>query len=69
MGLEGGLLGIAVDRDFAVNHYIYVFVTQPVPGDPLVGKPRIIRFTDVDGDNIIYYSEGGGILTLVPERG
>ena len=48
-GSECGLLGIAVDPEFETNHYIYIYVTQPVNGDASVGKPRVIRFTDVDG--------------------
>jgi glucose/arabinose dehydrogenase len=47
-GSECGLLGIAVDPEFETNHYVYVYVTQPVPGEN-VGTPRVIRFTDVDG--------------------
>lgn len=49
LGLECGLLGIAVDPEFSTNHYIYVYLTQPVPVETESGKPRIIRFTDVDG--------------------
>ncbi len=49
VGSECGLLGIAVDPDFSANHYVYVYVTQPVPERTDVGKPRLIRFTDVAG--------------------
>ncbi len=46
---ECGLLGIAIDPEFETNHYVYVYATQPVEDDDLVGAPRVIRFTDVDG--------------------
>ncbi|MCH8010081.1 MAG: PQQ-dependent sugar dehydrogenase [Chloroflexi bacterium] len=46
---ECGLLGIAIDPEFETNHYVYIYVTQPVAGDASVAKPRVIRFTDVDG--------------------
>lgn len=48
-GSECGLLGIAIDPNFASNGYVYVYATQPVEGDDSVGKPNVIRFTDVDG--------------------
>jgi len=48
-GSECGLLGIAVDPEFEINGYVYVYATQPIPGDETVGKPRVIRYTDVDG--------------------
>lgn len=38
---EQGLLGLALDPDFANNHYVYVFYTQ---ASPL--KQRIVRFTE-----------------------
>jgi glucose/arabinose dehydrogenase len=48
-GSECGLLGIAVDPEFETNHYIYVYATQPAAGNEGVAKPRVIRFTDVEG--------------------
>ena len=48
-GSECGLLGIAIDPDFETNHYVYIYVTQPAEGNAPVAKPRVIRFTDVDG--------------------
>ncbi len=50
LGSECGLLGIAVDPEFTTNHYIYVYLTEPVAGETESGKPRVIRFTDVAGE-------------------
>jgi aldose sugar dehydrogenase len=46
---ERGLLGIAVDPDFATNHYIYVYYTCGETGgcDPL--ENRVVRFVERDG--------------------
>jgi len=45
---EHGLLGLALDPDFASNHYVYVFYSEPnQDGDPL--RQRLVRFTEVDG--------------------
>jgi glucose/arabinose dehydrogenase len=41
---ERGLLGIAVDPDFATNHYIYVYYNHNYNGDERI---RIVRFTEV----------------------
>ena len=49
-GPECGLLGIAVDPDFETNGYIYVYLTQPIPGDDVRSQPRVIRYTDVNGE-------------------
>ena len=49
LGPECGLLGIVIDPDFETNHYVYVYATQPVAGREDIGKPRVIRYTDVDG--------------------
>ncbi len=46
---ERGMLGIALDPDFAINHYIYVFHTldSGIPcGDT---ENRIVRFVEVNG--------------------
>lgn len=48
-GSECGLIGIAIDPEFASNGYVYVYATQPVANTDAVGKPRVIRYTDVDG--------------------
>jgi glucose/arabinose dehydrogenase len=45
---EHGLLGLALDPDFASNHYVYLFYSEPnKDGDPL--RQRLVRFTEVDG--------------------
>jgi len=45
---EHGLLGLALDRDFAANHYVYVLYGEPDQnGDPR--RQRVVRFTEVDG--------------------
>ena len=46
---ECGLIGLAVDPEFATNHYIYVYGTQPDPTNEKSSKARLIRYTDVDG--------------------
>ena len=40
---ENGLLGIALDPDFAENHYVYVFASISDV------QQQIVRYTDVDG--------------------
>jgi glucose/arabinose dehydrogenase len=42
---EQGLLGIAVDPDFAVNHDLYVF--HSVPGSPV--RNQVVRITETNG--------------------
>ncbi|MBI5855343.1 MAG: PQQ-dependent sugar dehydrogenase, partial [Nitrospirae bacterium] len=44
-GGEQGLLGIAVDPDFAVNHDLYVF--HSVPGNPV--RNQVVRITETNG--------------------
>lgn len=41
---EKGVLGIALDPAFAVNHYVYVFYNHKAPA-----KIRVVRFTEVAG--------------------
>jgi len=42
-----GLTGLALDPDFATNHYVYVLYSQLLaPGPPPGGKPVLARFTD-----------------------
>ena len=46
--LEQGIRGLALDPDFAHNHWVYVFYTQADETNrPL--RDRLLRFTDVDG--------------------
>ncbi len=54
---ERGLLGIAVDPDFPVNHYVYLYVTQSATGTDTVGLPpplgnRVYRGT-WDGTTLV----------------
>jgi glucose/arabinose dehydrogenase len=51
-GPECGLLGIVIDPQFTSNHYVYVYVTQPVAGRTDVGTPKLIRFEDADGKGV-----------------
>ena len=45
---EHGLLGLAIDPNFTVNHYIYAFLSVPAAdGSPL--KQQVVRFTEVNG--------------------
>ena len=49
IGAESGLLGLAIDPEFASNHYVYVYFTAPVEeDDPFRQKLQMMRFTDVD---------------------
>src|SRR5690606_16095569 len=41
---ECGLIGIAFDPNFAVNRYVYLFLTSP--GGT---KQQIVRYTDANG--------------------
>jgi glucose/arabinose dehydrogenase len=48
--LDWGLTGLAVDPDFATNHYLYAFYTSAVEQGPVpIGKPVLVRFTDQNG--------------------
>ena len=46
---ERGLLGVAVDPDFATNRFVYLFYTHAVPGGCM---NRVSRFTFGTGDTI-----------------
>jgi glucose/arabinose dehydrogenase len=52
---DWGLTGLAVDPNFAANHFIYAFYTQPLTSaDPATGvgstaRPAIVRFRDENG--------------------
>ena len=50
-GGERGLLGVAVDPDFAANGYLYLYYTRPSPGAPGGCVNRASRFT-MFGDTI-----------------
>jgi glucose/arabinose dehydrogenase len=48
--LDWGLTGIAIDPNFASNHYVYVFYTEPLTtGENPVGRPKLVRFTEENG--------------------
>lgn len=47
LDLDWGLTGLALDPQFATNHFVYAFYTAPV-GDN-IGKPTIVRYTDNGG--------------------
>ena len=51
--LEWGLTGLALDPDFAKNHYLYAFFTSPVvEGAAPTGRPMLVRFTDRDNQGV-----------------
>jgi glucose/arabinose dehydrogenase len=44
-----GLSGLALDPDFATNHYVYAFYLEKTGSEPQpVGRPVLVRFTEVD---------------------
>jgi aldose sugar dehydrogenase len=47
-GSEWGLLGIAVDPDFASNHFVYVYYTAPGGG-----PNRVVRMRDDNGAGVM----------------
>ena len=49
--LDWGLTGLALDPDFADNHFVYAFYTEPVAegGTNPVGHPKLVRFTEENG--------------------
>ncbi|HEX2784742.1 MAG TPA: PQQ-dependent sugar dehydrogenase, partial [Ilumatobacteraceae bacterium] len=55
-GGERGLLGVAVDPDFAVNGFLYLYFTHPAPSAPGGCVNRVSRFT-MSGDSIDPNSE------------
>jgi len=46
--LEQGIRGLALDPDFAHNHWVYIFYSQADDTNRPV-RNRLLRFTDVDG--------------------
>ena len=59
-GLEDGLIGLALDPKFAVNHWVYLFYseaeTRQDPAKGKVGENRVARFT-LRGDTLDLASE------------
>ena len=51
LDLDWGLTGLALDPDFATNHYVYAFYTEVAVADNErpIGRPVLARFTDQDG--------------------
>jgi glucose/arabinose dehydrogenase/4-amino-4-deoxy-L-arabinose transferase-like glycosyltransferase len=47
-GLEQGALGLALDPDFAENHWVYVFYSEADAENRPV-RNRLVRFTEVEG--------------------
>jgi glucose/arabinose dehydrogenase len=73
---ERGLLGIAIDPNFAVNHYVYAYYNHKYAGDERI---RVMRFTevsnvgtapvkilDLDVSNTIPGNHVGGIIEFRP---
>ena len=48
-GGDHGLTGLALDPDFASNHYVYIGYVRQISTSPVSYKPFIERFTDVNG--------------------
>ena len=41
-----GLLGLALDPDFASNHYVYLYLTKPTGAE--TAQPVVVRYTDAN---------------------
>jgi len=69
---EQGLLGLALDPNFAVNHFVYMYHTDPAPL-----RNRIVRFTEANNigsnqavivDNLpVNTNHNGGRLAFGPD--
>ncbi|MBI2913714.1 MAG: PQQ-dependent sugar dehydrogenase [Chloroflexi bacterium] len=67
--VEWGLTGLALDPDFASNHFVYAFLTQPVsPDPPPIGRPVIVRFTDQNNQGVDPKVLVGDLRETVPEH-
>jgi len=45
--LEWGLTGLALDPEFATNHYVYIYFTQVVQTEPrVIARPVVWRYTE-----------------------
>lgn len=51
-GIGWGLSGLAIDPDFANNHYVYALYTRLTQPEPLAGTPVLVRFTEADNKAI-----------------
>lgn len=50
--LDWGLTGLALDPDFETNHYVYVFLTEPIDPETPVARPLVVRFTDQNNQGV-----------------
>jgi glucose/arabinose dehydrogenase len=63
-GLGWGLTGLAIDPEFANNHYVYALYTRlTLPGPPAAGTPTLVRFTEVDNKG----TEQTALITALPQ--
>ena len=44
---ECGMIGLAIDPEFSENHYVYVYLAEPIQGRDDIGHPVVMRFTAV----------------------
>ena len=44
-----GMTGLALDPDFDANGYVYIFYMHEVSDLPLVARPTLVRYTNVNG--------------------
>lgn len=52
-GIQVGLTGLALDPDFATNHFVYLMYTKKMSdGPPVEGRPLVVRFTDSNNKGI-----------------
>jgi glucose/arabinose dehydrogenase len=52
-GAETGLLGLALDPEFARNHFVYAYYAESDPASPALGlRNRVVRFTERDGEGV-----------------
>lgn len=64
-GSESGLLGITIDPDFATNHYLYAYYSEPDPVELDRGiRNRVVRFVEREGQA----SEITPILDNIPNN-
>lgn len=53
IGLDWGLMGLALDPEFEENGYVYALYMAPISREPQpagpIGQPAVVRFTDESG--------------------
>jgi glucose/arabinose dehydrogenase len=63
-GIGWGLTGLAIDPEFADNHFVYALYTRLTqPGPPPAGRPVLVRFTE-DANKAVQQTE---LITDLPE--